>query len=81
MRLREYVVTTHADEEADEDGFTILDIESVVLTGVIVEKQRDRETRECKYVIQGETLDGRDAIVVLKFGMVRNLYILTVYEA
>jgi hypothetical protein len=73
-------MTTHADEEADEDGLTIFDIESAVLTGSVVGRQRDSETREWKYVIKGETLDGREAIVVLKFGLVRRLYVLTVYE-
>ena len=57
-------MTTHADEEADEDGLSILDIESAVLTGSIVERQQDRETRECKYVVHGQTLDGRGAFVV-----------------
>jgi hypothetical protein len=49
------VLTTHADEEADEDGLTIFDIESAILTGSVVERQRDSETREWKYVIKGET--------------------------
>ena len=80
MRLRSYVMTTHADEEADEDGLTIFDIESAILSGSVVERQRDSETREWKYVIKGETLDERNAVVVLKFGLVRRLYILTVYE-
>ncbi len=43
-----YVMTMHADEEADEDGLSILDIESVILTGSIVERQRDGETWELK---------------------------------
>lgn len=51
-----------------------------ILTGFVVERQRDSETREWKYVIKGETLDERNAVVVLKFGLVRRLYILTVYE-
>jgi hypothetical protein len=80
VRLRSYVMTTHADEEADEDSLTIFDIESAILTGSVVERQRDSETREWKYVIKGETLDERNAVVVLKFGLVRRLYILTVYE-
>ena len=50
VRRRRYVMTTHADEEADEDGLSVLDIESVILTGAIVERQRDRETHEWKYV-------------------------------
>lgn len=42
MRRRRYVMTTHADEA----GLSILDIESAILMGAIVERQRDRETRE-----------------------------------
>ena len=80
VRRRRYVMTTHADEEADEDGLGVLDIESVVLTGAVVERQKDRETHEWKYVIRGQTLDGRGAFVVAKFGLLGSLYILTVYE-
>ena len=79
VRLRRYVMTTHADEEADEDGLSILDIESTILTGAIVERQRDRETREWKYVVHGQTLDRRDAFVDAKFVLVGRLYVLTVY--
>jgi hypothetical protein len=79
VRRGQYVMTTHADEEADEDSLSILDIESVVLTGSILERQRDSETREWKYVVLGETLDGRVGCVVTKFGLVGRLYILTVY--
>lgn len=46
VRNRRYVVTVHADEEMDEDGLTIFDVESAVLTGRIVEQQRDRPTGE-----------------------------------
>jgi uncharacterized protein DUF4258 len=80
VRRRRYVMTTHADEEADEDGLSVLDIGSVILTGAIVERQKDRETHEWKYVLRGQTLDGQDAFVVAKFGLVGSLYILTVYE-
>ena len=34
-----YVMTTHADEEADADDFSIFDVESAILTGQIVERQ------------------------------------------
>ncbi len=73
-------MTTHADEEADEDDLSILDIESAILTGSIVERQKDRETGEWKYLVSGQTLDGRGAFVVAKFGLVSRLYILTAYE-
>ena len=35
VRAREYVLTTHAEEEMDADGLSIFDVESAILTGVI----------------------------------------------
>jgi uncharacterized DUF497 family protein len=64
----------------DDDGLTIYDVESVLLTGEIVEQQRDQRSRERKYLIRGETVDGsRIAVVVCKFGPSDKLVILTVY--
>ena len=75
-----YVMTTHADEEADADDFSIFDVESAVLTGEIVQRQKETETGEWKYVISGEAADGRQIAVVAKFGTsAQILYILTVY--
>jgi Domain of unknown function (DUF4258) len=80
IRRRLYVMTTHAEEEMDNDGLTIFDVESIILTGEVVERQRDRKTREAKYLIRGETLDGlRMAVVVGKFGPTDKLVILTIY--
>jgi hypothetical protein len=80
VRLRQYVMTVHAEEEMDEDGLSIFDVESGILTGVIVERQRDRSKQEWKYLIQGETIDGDRVIVVVgKFGYAGKLVILTVY--
>jgi len=73
-------MTIHAEEEMDNDGLTIFDVESVILTGQIIERQRDRKTREHKYLIRGETVDGsRSAVVVSRFGPTDKLLILTVY--
>ena len=62
-----------------DDNLTILDLESVVLSGQIVERQRDRSTLETKYVIQGSTLDGTAAEVVAKVGHSGKLFVITVY--
>ena len=43
---RQYVMTLHAAEEADDEDLTIFDVETGVLTGHIVERQKDRETAE-----------------------------------
>lgn len=72
-------MTAHADEEADDDGLSVLDVESAILTGSIVERQKDRETGEWKYVVRGDALDGSGVWVVAKFGLVARLYILTIY--
>jgi len=80
IRKRLYVLTLHADEEADNDGLSIFDVESVLLTGEILEQQRDRKCGERKYLVRGETVDGsRTAVVVCKFAPTEKLVILTVY--
>jgi hypothetical protein len=80
VRDGRYVMTTHADEEADADDFTVFDVESAILTGKIVERQKESETGEWKYVISGEAVDGRPMSVVAKFGAsAQVLYILTIY--
>ena len=40
IRLRQYVMTIHADEEMDDDGLTIYDVENAILTGEIIERQK-----------------------------------------
>ena len=80
IRKRQYIMTLHAEEEMDDDGLTIYDVESVILTGDMVEQQRDRRTNEYKYLVRGQISTGAMvAIVVSKFGATGNLVILTVY--
>ena len=79
IRTLSYVVSTHAADELEDENLSILDLENVVLTGQIVERQRDRSTRETKYVIQGRTLDGTAAEVVAKVGHTGRLFVITIY--
>ncbi|MDL1892295.1 DUF4258 domain-containing protein [Sphingobacteriales bacterium CHB3] len=39
IRISQYVLTTHAEEEMNQDSLTIFDIEGTFLTGEIVERQ------------------------------------------
>ena len=80
IRSRKYVMSIHAEEEMDEDGLTILDVESAVLTGRVVERQRDVRTREWKYVILGAAIDGNPVGVVGKLSPIGRLVILTTYR-
>ena len=79
VRSLNYVVSVHAAEELEDENLTILDLENILLTGTIVERQKDRETREGKIVIQGRTLDDRQAEAVVKIGFTGVLYVITVY--
>ena len=73
-------MTLHADEEMDADGFSIVDVENALLTGELVARQTDRESRERKYVIQGPSADQTtDLVVVVKFGLGDQLVIVTIY--
>lgn len=76
---RRYVVTCHAYDEMAADDLAVWDVESVILTGKIVEKQKDRTTSENKYRLQGKTLNGSAVEVLAKFGATGKLVVITVY--
>ena len=77
IRSLKYVVSLHASEELEDDNLSILDLENIVLTGQIIERQRDRNTQEIKCVISGVTLDGVAAEVVVKIGPTGRLIVIT----
>ncbi|HVE59082.1 MAG TPA: DUF4258 domain-containing protein [Pyrinomonadaceae bacterium] len=79
IRRLEYVMTIHAEEEMENDGFSIFDVENCILTGEIVERQKDRETDEWKYLSAGKTLDDTGIVVVAKLSLTDKLVIITVY--
>ncbi|MFH0343895.1 MAG: DUF4258 domain-containing protein [Chromatiales bacterium] len=81
IRSLNYVVSIHAAEELDDDNLTILDLENIILTGEIIERQRDRQTREVKCVIRGFTLDDLEAETIVKVGPTGTLVVVTVYLA
>jgi hypothetical protein len=81
IRFLNYAVSIHAAEELDDDNLTIFDLENIILTGAIVERQRDRQTREVKYIVRGNTLSGVPAKAVVKIAPDGNLFIITVYRA
>ena len=75
----EYVVPFHAASELDDDEISIFDVENIILTGEIIERQRDAQTRERKYVIKGETLDSEAACSVVKIGPTAKVVIITAW--
>jgi Domain of unknown function (DUF4258) len=79
IRTLNYVVSTHAAEELEDDNLSILDLENIILTGEVIERRRDAKTREVKCVIAGITLEGTAAEAVVKVGFTGKLVIITVY--
>lgn len=79
VRTLNYLVSTHAAEELEDDNLSILDLENIVLTGKIIERQRDTRTRETKYLIAGITVEGSAAEVVAKVNSGGRLVVITVY--
>ena len=78
IRTLSYIASTNAADELEDDNLSILDLENIILTGQIIERQRDRTTRETKYAIQGATLEG-DAGEVVKVGHGSKLVVITIY--
>jgi len=76
---RQYVMTLHAEEEMEDDDLTIYDIEQGILTGEILERQKDRVTAESKYRVRGETAKGGDVELIVKLSPTGKVVIITVY--
>ena len=79
VRNLAYIMTRHAFVEMENDRLTIFDVEHTLLTGKITERQKDRQSDEWKYVVEGQTLGSEIATVVTKFTFTGTLVIITVY--
>jgi hypothetical protein len=79
VRALQYVMTLHAEEEMDSDDLSIFDVEQAILTGRIIERQKDTETSEWKYLIKGKSIEGREVVAVSKLSSTGKLIIITVY--
>ena len=64
----------------DEDELSIYDVERAILTGSIIERQKDTEGREWKYLVQGQTIQGDEIVVVVKAGPTGKMLIITVFR-
>lgn len=80
IRTRKYVMTLHAEEEMDDDELLIFDIERCILTGKIIERQKDKVTTEWKYVIEGQSIFSDKVGTVAKLSLTGKLFIITVYR-
>ena len=79
VRERKYLMTLHGEEEMNNDCLSIYDVVCGILTGKIMERQRDKVTKEWKYRIIGQTIDGGEVEVIAKLSPTGKLLIITVY--
>ena len=80
IRENRYVVTLHGEEEIDEDELSIFDVERAILTGAIIERQKDIVKGEWKYIVRGQTMDGSEIAIVAKLSSTNKMVIITVYR-
>lgn len=79
VKARQYVMTIHAEEEMSDDNLSIYDIEQAILTGEILERQKDRVTAEYKYRVRGLAIDSNEVEIIAKLSLTGKLVIITVY--
>jgi hypothetical protein len=79
IRKLEYIMTIHADDEMNDDCLTIFDVERCILTGRILERQKDKDTAEWKYRINGRSLSDNEVEIIAKISPTGKLVIITVY--
>lgn len=80
IRTGNYDLTCHAVEEMAEDEFGIYDIESAILSGEIIKKEKD-DPYGIKYVIKGFGTNRSTSIgVVRQFNETGIFLIITVYK-
>jgi len=79
IRSRQYIMTRHARKEMNDEELTIYDVERGILTGRILERQKDRETAEWKYRVRGETVGSGEVETIAKLSPTGKLVIITVY--
>jgi hypothetical protein len=80
IRACRYIMPLHAEEEMDADDLGIYDIESVILTGHIIKRQKDRASDEWKYLVTGQSVAGNPVTVVVKFSPTGKLIFITVFR-
>jgi hypothetical protein len=77
--LRDYYLSSHAEEEMTDDGFERSDVEHAILNGE-VEKKLTHDPRGTRFRVEGPAAGGRFMHTVCRFSETGPLIIITVYE-
>lgn len=79
VREGRYQITEHADEEAQDDGFDMLDVCNALLEGKLFSRYT-RDPRGKRYKFRGPSKEGRMTCVVCRFNEEREVRVITVFE-
>ncbi|MEQ1892487.1 MAG: DUF4258 domain-containing protein [Planctomycetota bacterium] len=79
-RAGAYRLSSHAEGEAYADGLALDDLEHALLHGYVVERQKDLDSGEWKYLVEGPTLTRGRVVVVAKIAPRGTLFLVTVYR-
>ena len=80
IKINQYIMTLHAEEEMDNDVLSILDIEKCILNGTIIERHKESKTGEWKYTVVGKTDSGHKVGIIVKISITGKLVIITIYK-
>ena len=80
VKENKYIMTLHAEEEMNDDELSIFDIEHAILTGEIIEKQKDHNRDEWKYLVHGKAINSDPITVVVKITATDKMLIITVFR-
>lgn len=75
---REYYLSSHAEDEMQDDKIERADVENAILNGRI-DKKLTEDIRGTRYKIEGSAKDGRLINIVCRFKENGNLIIITIY--
>lgn len=64
----------------NNESFSVQDVKRGILSGEILERQKDQLTAEWKYRIKGKTIAGGQIELIAKLSPTGKLVIITVYE-
>ena len=75
---KNYFISSHAEEEMQNDALEIEDIENAILKGII-NKKLTHDIRGTRYCIEGPAIDQRIIEVICRYNEKRKVLIITVY--
>ena len=78
IREQRYRVSSHANEEMSADGFEVMDIENIIMSGK-VSRKFTHDPRGPRYQISGQAVDNRAGHVVCRFLLSGVLLIVTAF--